>query len=127
MENYQSIQRWADRLQGGGGGNPEILWSVPGIVFVQRSARFTTPVDCTLDAVVVCFETAPTDTAHELKVYKDGASVWDDTCPSSDTLHSFSGIPAEASTADTTLWQVRCTAVGAGSPAYMSVALRFVV
>jgi hypothetical protein len=113
---------------GGGGGTsspPVALWGVPGLVYPQGSATWTTPVSCTLAGVTFSFTTPPTGGTHRVALMRDGAEVWSASVPAGLNPYTPPAPPALASAANATLWRLVCTSVGAGSPAGMGVAVRY--
>lgn len=110
---------------GGGGGPPEVLWGIPGALYPQHSATWTTSINCAVAKLVVTFFVAPTGGTTSLELFRDRDRVWMGNVPP----NTFSWIATSpetlASVMDQTIWHLRCTSVGTGGPTGMSVTVRY--
>lgn len=108
--NLIEIERWARNV----GGNVtvsgfEATYTAPGVLIARASPLVTTPIDCTLEEVVITSRVANND--YTVSVYKDGALVKAFDTTTSAQLDRFTAttatpVPAEASIANTSLWHV---------------------
>jgi hypothetical protein len=103
---------------------PEILWGIPGAIYPQHSATWTTSVDCVVSKLVVTFLVAPTGGTTTLELFKNGGRVWQANVPANMPIW-LPTISPFTSVMDQTVWQLRCTSVGTGGPTGMGVAVRY--
>lgn len=109
---------------GGGGGMPEVLWGIPGAIYPQHSATWTTSVNCVLSKLVVTFLVPPTGGITTLELRKDSTGVWGGNVPANTPIW-LPGVSAVESVMDQSIWQLMCTSVGTGGPVGMGVAVRY--
>jgi hypothetical protein len=130
VRNTRPTDAVAVPIPGGGGGEGgigiyEMVWTVPGLIYPQKSAVYTTPVDLTLDSITTCFEVAPTGGTHRIVVYRNGASVATADMPAGYLVYAWPIVTAIDTVGDIDRWQMAVTTVGTGTPSYMSVAVRY--